>query len=116
LRRYYQIAPRLIEKIKRRPDADARLVEIREEWLKPALTAVGKGQNEAAHQIYRGMVENLEAELASGNPSEMTGVAAPTRTARDSAPATNPGHAQFASEKSDLLNGRPVVNFGMGWR
>jgi hypothetical protein len=39
----------------------------------------------------------------------------PTRTARDFA-ATNPGHAQFASEMSDLLNGRPVVNFGMGWQ
>jgi hypothetical protein len=51
--------------------------------------------------------------------SEWTGTLPRLRSLRDEtpfAPQTNPVHAQFADEVSDLLRGgapRPVVNFGM---
>ena len=56
---YYFVAPQIVSAIKKRADAHAIFGAIYEKLVAPCVAMIERGENEAAHQLYRRTVEEL---------------------------------------------------------
>ena len=56
---YYFVAPQIVSAIKKRADAHAIFGAIYEKLVAPCVAMIERGENEAAHQLYRQTVEEL---------------------------------------------------------
>ena len=59
---YYRLAPRICEEIDKQDNSAEIYTSIWENWLKDAVAAVDRSENEKAHTIYKQMVLSLKAE------------------------------------------------------
>ena len=59
---YYRLAPRICEEIDKQSNSAEIYSSIWENWLKDAVAAVDRSENEKAHTIYKQMVLSLKAE------------------------------------------------------
>lgn len=62
VREYYNIAPTIVKRIGRKPDADHIYREIWEDYLNPCIRLIEQGENEKCREKYSDMVRKLEAE------------------------------------------------------
>jgi hypothetical protein len=60
---YYHIAPKICAEIEKAEDSGAKTyTEIWEKYLKPAVDAVERRENQTAHDIYKQMVLDLKRQ------------------------------------------------------
>ena len=60
IKEYYDIAPKIIESIYKRSDADSIFRELFEELVEPCVYYIERNQNEAAYALYERTVLNLK--------------------------------------------------------
>ena len=58
--KYYDIAPKIVDKINRLPDASKVYQSIRAEYLEPCLALIRQGKNIECKNLYVRMVESLQ--------------------------------------------------------
>jgi hypothetical protein len=63
VRRYYEIAPRVVDAIDAREDRATLYQEILERMVYPTVTLVGSGRLEEAYEVYQTYSESLERRL-----------------------------------------------------
>lgn len=60
IKKYYEIAPKIVDKINRLPDASKVYRSIRAEYLEPCLALIRQGKNLECKNLYVRMVESLQ--------------------------------------------------------
>jgi hypothetical protein len=63
---YYQTAPLIVEKINSQPNAEEIYKNLWEEYLKPCLEHLKKGDYQKVKTLYVQMVRNLQREFLKG--------------------------------------------------
>lgn len=62
---YYDIAPTIVKRIEKEADAEAKYRYLWETYLKPCISLIEAGQNEACKELYVEMVEKLHGEYGT---------------------------------------------------
>ena len=63
---YYSIAPAIVDKINRLPDAAKIYDDIREKYLVPCLELIERGDNQSCKRLYVEMVTSLKKKFFGG--------------------------------------------------
>ena len=63
IRRYYEIAPRIVEKLAASEEKDYIYEKIRREYIEPCLEEISHGRNDACRERYRAMVDMLSQKF-----------------------------------------------------
>lgn len=112
---YERTAPDITRAINAMPNAEEIYTRLFDEFIEPAVAAANAGHFEAAHQIYRGMVEMLQtivpAATRKAGPAQNDAPPAPQRT-----PVSNPAAGIAALRRISARGAEPPVKGPMPGR
>ena len=65
IKEYYNIAPTIVKKLERRPDAKELYLDIWRQYLEPCISLIEEGKEEECKEVYTDMVHTLQSKYLS---------------------------------------------------